>query len=74
MGTHDLSLKARLAALVAAVCALLPAAAFADAGPSLGGTLPNTYDTFSPVLIFGLIGIAAVIIIVAIVLRLRKKD
>lgn len=73
MGTHDLSLKARLATLVAAVCALLPAA-FADAGPSLGGTLPNTYDTFSPVLIFGLIGIAAVIIIVAIVLRLRKKD
>lgn len=73
MGTHDLSLKARLAVLVAAAGALAPATALA-AGPSFGGSLPDTYDTFSPVIIFGLIGIAAVIIIAAIVLRLRKKD
>lgn len=74
MGTHNMSSRARAAARIAAACTLLPATAFADAGPTLGGGLPNTYDTFSPALIFGLIGIAAVIIIIAIVLRLRKKD
>lgn len=39
-----------------------------------GRVLPNTYDTFSPELVIGLIGVAVLVIIIAIVLRLRKKD
>lgn len=74
MGTHGMSIKTRMAVLVAAAMTLAPASAFADGGPALGGNLPNTYDTFSPEIIFGLVGIAVLIIIVAIVLRLRKKD
>ncbi|WP_085829793.1 hypothetical protein [Collinsella vaginalis] len=39
-----------------------------------GRVLPNAYDTFSPELVIGLIGVAVLVIIIAIVLRLRKKD